>query len=467
MTGILRIPSVWRGVIAAVLAVAAATALSWAMFPRFERSTPIMTYLLAIVAVGARYGRLAAILTSLLGVAAFDFFFVPPYYTFAVGDAQALSTFAVMLAVGLVIGGLTAQIRRQARVATERERETAALAAMNRDLAEALTEDALAAAGARHVGEAFDAEARIVLDSRGAGDTEPGGLRLPLRERDREVGMLHVRLRQRRRLTADARRHLDTFAGHIALALARIRLAAEAETARVGAETERLRNALLTSVSHDLRTPLAAITGAATTLLEGGARMDDATRRDLLESIREEAERLNRLVQNLLEMTRLESGRLRLRREWHPLEEVIGAALARFGERPVTLSVPRNLPLVPIDDVLIEQVVVNLLDNAVKYTPTGSPIRILATATDESVTVEVADCGPGLPPGVEQRVFEKFYRVDGNGLHGTGLGLAICRGIVHAHGGRIWAQNLPEGGVAFLFTLPLTGTPPPTLPSDA
>jgi two-component system, OmpR family, sensor histidine kinase KdpD len=468
VTGILRIPSVSRGVIAAVLAVAAATALSWAMLPRFERSTPIMAYLLAIVAVGARYGRLAAIATSVLGVAAFDFFFVPPYYTFAVGDAQALSTFAVMLVVGLIIGGLTARIQRQARVATDRERETAALAAMNRDLAEATSEQALAATGARHVGEAFDAETRITLGTiDDAGDTEAGSTRVPLRERDLEVGTLRVRPRHRRRLTADARRHLEAFAGHIALALARIRLAAEAETARVGAETERLRNALLTSVSHDLRTPLAAITGAATTLLDGGARVDEVTRRDLLESIREEAERLNRLVQNLLEMTRLESGQLRLRREWHPLEEVIGAALSRFGERPVTLTVPRNLPLVPIDDVLIEQVVVNLLDNAVKYTPTGTPIRVLATATDESVTVEVADCGPGLPPGAEQQVFEKFYRVDGNGLHGTGLGLAICRGIVHAHGGRIWAQNLPEGGVAFLFTLPLTGTPPPALPSDA
>jgi len=468
VTGILRIPSVSSGVVAAVVAVAAATALSWAMFPRFDRSTAIMTYLLAIVAVGARYGRLAAILTSVLGVAAFDFFFVPPYYTFAVGDAQALSTFAVMLVVGLVIGGLTAQIQRQARAATDRERETAALAAMNRDLAEATTDDALATTGARHVGEAFDAETRIVLgDTDEANETRPGSVRLPLRERDRQVGTLDVRLRHRRHLTTDGHRHLEAFAGQIAFALARIRLAAEAETARVGVETERLRNALLTSVSHDLRTPLAAITGAATTLLDGGARMDEATRRDLLDSIREETERLNRLVQNLLEMTRLESGQLRLRREWHPLEEVIGAALARFGERPVTLTIPRNLPLVPIDDVLIEQVMVNLLDNAVKYTPPGSPIRILATATDESVSVEVADSGPGLPPGAEQRVFEKFYRVDGNGLHGTGLGLAICRGIVHAHGGRIWAQNLPEGGVAFLFTLPLTGTPPPALPTDA
>ena len=467
-----RIPPVSSGALAAVVAVAIATALSWVMFARFERSTPIMTYLLAIVAVGARYGRLPATLASVLSVAAFDFFFVPPYYTFAVADVQALSTFAVMLVIGLVIGGLTARIRRQADVATERERRTGALLAMNRELTQASSPDMLAAAGARHVGEAFDAEVRIVLaDTTGTvavADDDGATLRLSLADAEVTLGLMLLRPRHRRRLASeDARRQLDTFVSQIALALGRARLAADAEAARVGAETERLRNALLTSVSHDLRTPLAVITGAATTMLEAGARIDEPTRRDLLESIREETERLNRLVQNLLEMTRLESGQLRLRREWHPLEEVIGAALARFGERPVTLTIPRDLPMVPLDDVLIEQVVVNLLDNAVKYTPAGSPIRILATATDRVVTVEIADHGPGLPPGDERRVFDKFYRADGHVHGGTGLGLAICRGIVDAHGGRIWAQNLPEGGVAFLFTLPLIGAPPASVPHDA
>jgi two-component system sensor histidine kinase KdpD len=175
-------------------------------------------------------------------------------------------------------------------------------------------------------------------------------------------------------------------------------------------------------------------------------------------------------VQNLLEMTRLESGALQLRREWHPLEEVIGAALSRLGkelaDRRVDTHVPADLPLVPIDDVLVEQVLVNLLDNAIKYTPATSPIRILATATDEAVTVEVADHGPGLPRGDEDKVFEKFYRGLPGG-RGAGLGLAISQGIVKAHGGHIWAQNLPEGGVAFLFTLPLAGKPPASVPADA
>jgi two-component system sensor histidine kinase KdpD len=260
------------------------------------------------------------------------------------------------------------------------------------------------------------------------------------------------------------------FVNQAALALERARLAAEAEDARIRAETERLRNALLTSVSHDLRTPLAAITGAATTMLDAGSRLDASVTRELLESIRDEADRLNRLVQNLLEMTRLESGALHLRRDWHPLEEVVGAALgrlaARIGRRQVVVTIPPELPLVPIDDVLIEQVLLNLVENALKYSAEGRPIRILATATDAQVTVEVADAGTGLPQGHEELVFEKFTRAAADGP-GAGLGLAICRGIVEAHGGHIWAQNLPEGGAAFLFTLPLADGAPASVPADA
>jgi two-component system sensor histidine kinase KdpD len=236
-------------------------------------------------------------------------------------------------------------------------------------------------------------------------------------------------------------------------------------------ETERLRSSLLSSISHDLRTPLATITGAVTTILDEGARLDDGTRRELLESARDEAERLNRLVQNLLEMTRLESGALSLRKDWHPIEEVIGAALSRLGKRlagrRVSTRVPPDLPLVAIDDVLVEQVLVNLLDNALKYTPPTGAIDIVATGTDAAITVEVADHGPGLPAGDEDRVFEKFYRGTPADGRGAGLGLAICQGIIRAHGGRIWAHNLPEGGVAFFFTLPVTDAPPAPVPARA
>jgi len=491
-----------------MVAVAVATGLSWLMFPLFELANLIMTYLLAIVVIAARYGRGPSVLAAVASVAAFDFFFVPPYLTFAVADTQYVLTFAVMLAVGLVISGLTARIRLQAEASKHREQRTAALYAMSRELAQAGAVEDLVSVAARHIGEMFEAEVTAFLPdvsgqiravqrhggvpvtqddlalSRSAFECrEPAGLGtatsaaahslfLPLLGHRGALGVLGMRPRHRDVFTVPGSlRQLETFVNQTALAVERARLADEAQEARVRAETERLRNSLLTSVSHDLRTPLATITGAATTILESGSRLDDRTQQELLESVREEADRLNRLVQNLLEMTRLESGALHLRRDWHPLEEVVGAALGRLardlGTRQVTVSIPPDLPLVAIDDVLIEQVFVNLLENAIKYTPPESAIRILVTATDGNITVEVADHGPGLPKGQEDRVFEKFYRAASDGRPGDGLGLAICRGIVLAHGGRIWAQNLPEGGVTFLFTLPLTDAPPASLPADA
>ncbi len=505
-----RSPPGWikAGYVQAVAAVALATAVSWVMFPFFDLADLIMTYLLGIVVIATQYGRGPSIVVSVVSVASFDFFFVPPYLTFVVSNAQHVLTFAVMLVVGLVISGLTVRIRLQAEAARRREHSTAALYAMSRELAQTGAVEELVKIAARHIEDVFEAEAVVFLpgaDGRlqavgherrcpvepddatlgrwvfehgqpaGLGTTTSpaaGAAYVPLLGHRGALGVVRVGPRRPDMFTLpEPRRQLETFLNQTGLALERARLADEAQQARVRAETERLRNALLTSVSHDLRTPLATITGAATTIIESGSRLDQQTQQELLESIRDEADRLNRLVQNLLEMTRLESGTLQLHREWHPLEEVIGAALARLstglGSRPVTVNIPRDLTLVPIDDVLIEQVLVNLFDNAVKYTPPDSAIRILATPTDGQVTVEVADGGPGLPRGEEDRVFEKFYRAASNDRRGAGLGLAICRGIVQAHGGRMWARNLPEGGVAFLFTLPVTGTPPASVPADA
>jgi two-component system sensor histidine kinase KdpD len=273
--------------------------------------------------------------------------------------------------------------------------------------------------------------------------------------------VLGLRPSDPRSLQAPEQLHqLETFASQTALAIERARLAEEAEQAQVRAETERLRNSLLSSVSHDLRTPLASITGAASTLLDNEARLDAGTRRDLLEALHEEADRLNRLVQNLLEMTRLEAGALVPHTAWHSIEEVVGAALGRFAKalaaRPVTTRIPAELPLVPMDDVLIEQVLINLIDNAIKYTPPATPIEVSASETDGAVTVEVADRGPGLRPGEERLIFEKFHRTDpAPSVRGAGLGLAICQGIIRAHGGRIWAENRPGGGVILRFALPL------------
>ncbi len=499
----------WLAYGRAAAIVALVTGVAWLMFPLFELANLVMIYLLGIVVVAMRHGRGPSLLAAVLSVAAFDFFFIPPYFTFAVSDARYLFTFVVMLLVGLVISDLTVRIRTQAEAAGDRERRTASLYAMSRELSSTRGVDELLTIAVRHIGEVFRSQIVVLLpaadgllaprgpvpadfrpDSSELGvarwayeHRQPAGLGtatlpgasalyLPLLAPRGPVGVLGVRPGDHHGFDAPEQLHqLETFANQTALAIERALLAEEAQHAEVRIETERLRSSLLSSVSHDLRTPLATITGAVSTILESGARLDGETRQELLQSVREEAERLNRLVQNLLEMTRLESGALKLSREWHPLEEVIGAALSRLGRRlagrRVSTRVSPDLPLVAIDDVLIEQVLVNLLDNALKYTPPASPITIIATATDRAVTVEVADHGPGLPPGEEDKVFEKFYRGQPAGGRGAGLGLAICQGIVRAHGGRIWAQNLPEGGVAFLFTLPFTEAPPAAVPADA
>jgi two-component system sensor histidine kinase KdpD len=483
----------------AALLVFLATAVAWLMMPYLAPTNLVMVYLLGVLLVAARFGRGPSLLASVMSVAAFDFFFVPPHFTFAVADTQYLVTFAVMLAVALVISDLATRIRAQADASRERERRTAALYAMSRDLGRAGSVTDVLAASGRHIGDVFASEvafllpgpdgalttlpgtgssfdpdasdrtvARRVFDERrpaGLGTTSARALYLPLLASRGAIGVLGVRPADVHAFDSSDQLHqLETFANQTALALERARLAEEAHEAGLRVETERLRSSLLSSVSHDLRTPLATITGAASVLLGTDGRMDDTTKRELLESVRDEAERLNRLVQNLLEMTRLESGALQLHRDWHPVEEIVGAALRRLGKRlagrRIDVRLAPDLPLVLMDDVLVEQILINLLDNALKYTPPGTAIGITGTVSDGRITVEVADHGPGLRPGEEERVFDKFYRSPRGSERGAGLGLAICKGIVQAHGGRVWAHALPEGGAAFFFTLPVTEPPP-------
>jgi two-component system sensor histidine kinase KdpD len=502
-------PGNWGEYVWSAAAVGVATGVAWLIFPHFALANLIMVYLLAVVAVAMRLGRGPSILASLLSVAAFDFFFVPPYLTFAVSDTQYLITFGVMLAVAIVLSTLTVQVRQQAETASQRERRTAALYAMSRELASARGVESLAMVARRHVGELFGSQVVVLLpDATGrladtgsrpasfeidtneqavsrwvyehrqmAGlgtATLPGAkaLYLPLVASGGVLGVLGVQPSDPRAFAAPEQLHLlEVLADQTALAIERATLADQAQQAQVEVETERLRNTLLSSVSHDLRTPLAVITGAASSLLAGGDRVDPKTREELIQTIQEESERLSRFVHNLLDMTRLEAGGVVLRREWHPLEEVVGAALARLEGRlrgrAVTTRLPEDLPLVPLDGVLIEQVFANLLDNALKYTPAGSPVEITAWASPGTVTVEVADRGPGFAPGDEERVFEKFYRGRASGARrGVGLGLPICRAIVEAHGGRMEAANRADGGAAFRFTLPVSGGPPEIKPEE-
>ena len=485
--------------------VALTTALAWLMFPYFEIANLIMVYLLGVVLVAARSGRGPSTLASVSSVATFDFFFVPPYLTFRVADGQYIVTFAVMLVVALITGTLTVRIRQQVESAREREGRTAALYAISREFAYSRSVDDLLSVAVGHIGEVFSSAVSVFLPDGGgrlvrraglleASEADSGreavawvyehrqptglgtvpaarALYLPLVASRGAIGVLGVQPGKPQAFLEPEQLHLlETFAAQTALAVERAMLAEEAQQAHLRVESERLRNTLLSSVSHDLRTPLATITGAASSLLEEMDRLDLAARRELLQAIHEEADRLNRLVNDLLDMTRLESSAIQARKEWHPLEEIVGAALARLGrrleDRPVTIRLPADLPLVPLDGVLMEQLLINLLENAFKYTPPGTPIEIVASANNDEVRLEVADHGPGLPPGEEARVFDKFYRGgQARGGGGVGLGLTICRGIAEAHGGRILAENRQGGGVVFRLILPLTEKPP-EVPTD-
>jgi len=338
------------GLVAAPTMVALVTAIAWFAL-RGGLADIVMLYLLGVVVIAMRFGYAPSLLASALSVAAFDYFFTVPYFSFAVNEDFIL-TLVIMLLVALVISYLTESIRRIEASARQRESE---------------------------------------------------------------------------------------------------------------AQTERLRNAVLSSVSHDLRTPLAVVMGAATALMEGDDALPKARRREYLRTISDEASRLNRLVRNLLDMTSLEAGAMRARKEWQPLEEVVGVALHRLEEplqdRPVNVLIPAEASRAPFDASLVEQVVINLVENAIKHTPPDAGIEIRARRVDEGVEIEVADSGPGVAPGKEEQIFEKFHR-SSTAVGGMGIGLTICRGVVAAHGGRIWCENRASGGASFRFVLPFEGEPP-------
>ncbi len=496
-------PINWRRYAWALGTTVICTAVAFAMYPYFALANIVMAYVLGSTIAGARFGRGPAIVAAIANVLAFDLFFVPPRFTFSVSDAQYLVTFAVMLIVTLVIANLMASVRQQTRVAGARQRRTALLYAMSRELAATRGVANMARVAVRHVAEVFDCQAVVLLpDEQGrlrypreapvegslmgadlsiaqwvvdhgrraglGSDTLPAAaaLYVPLSDEHQRLGVLAVLPTNQRRILLPEQRHLlETFAGQLGLALERALLAEQAETARVTAETESLRNTLLSSISHDLRTPLSVIAGASSALAERGAELDPAARLTLARSIETKAREMSELVSNVLDLMRFESGQVVLRRDWETLDDLVGSALSRISDRldgrPVDISIAADLPAVHVDANLVVQIFVNLLDNVAKYTPAGTRVHISAQPDAAFVRVTVDDEGPGLSADERARVFDKFTRGDDEGtVVGAGLGLAICRAVVRAHGGDIRAVERPGGGARFDFTLPTTDAPP-------
>lgn len=485
----------------AVAVVALAAAIAGAARALLHVPDVEMLFLLGVTVVAVTSGRRASLLAAALSVVAYDFFFVPPALTLDVADARYVLTFVMMLGIGAIISTLTLRLRQEERAAVARERRTSALYGLSRQLGGAIDAPGVGDVCARVAAEVLGGAAILLEHRRDAALTplaaSPGGAVLapgelsvarwtlehggiagrgtsawaeapvlcaPLRITAEVLGVLALRPPPGEGLRADQRDFLEALCLHGALALERVRLAEDARQAALRARTEELRSGLLSAVSHDLRTPLAAITGAATTLRDE-AGIDPGTRRDLLDTICEEAERLERLVSNLLQMTRLESGAVTPRREWVPLVEVVGVSLARlerrFARRSVRLEIPASLPLLSVDPVLLELLLLNLLENAAKYTPAGSEIEIRAAREGEAIVVDVADRGPGIPPGGEERIFDRFQRgPHPPGAGGVGLGLPIARAIAAVHGGRLVASNRAGGGALFRLTLPQPQPPP-------
>jgi two-component system sensor histidine kinase KdpD len=492
-----RTPFELRGYAASFTLIAAVTLLCELLRHFLAPTNMVMFYLLAVVVAAVRLSRKAAIATSFLGVLAFDFFFIPPRMTFAVADTQYLMTFLGLFVVGVVISTLVARSKERAEVMRAREVQTASLYYLSRDLAAAVDSDAVLKAVVRNVEEALSAQVAILLpegerlDILASSDglvldikeqavadwafrnNHPAGratdtlvsadlIYLPLQTPARVLGVMGVRLENEHEYhSQDNRRLLDAFATQAAMAMERIHFSRQAEQAQILQARETLERALLNSISHDLRTPLVTVTGVLSSLKDEGTHLSDRVRKELLETACSEAERLNRFVGNLLDMTRIEAGAIRLNVEPCDVQDLVGCALAaieqRIGNRTVDVRLADDLPAIPMDLVLMTQVLVNLLDNAHKYAPAESVIEVGASVDGEWLTLEVSDRGPGVPEQDLKRVFDKFYRIPiPEGAGGTGLGLSICKGIVEAHGGRIRAENRTGGGLSIVIRLPLS-----------
>lgn len=482
----------------ALLAVVIVTLAGKSLLPLFDLVNIALLYLLPILIAAIRWGIWPSLLASFLGILSFWYFFVPPVYSLLIIDIHHLFNLAIFLVVAITTGTLASRLRNQAEAARERERRTALLHSLSAkiaaetDLARVLdtvvetvsqvmngevtilmpdasgmlsTVDARSVPPGGRLSEEDAAKAQSVFSSVPRPRVTGGGLFancvfVPVYNNEKSLAVIVLRPISPNPLNEEQQKDLEALANLAAIAITRTQLHEEAEQVKWLAESEKLHRSLLNAVSHDLRTPLSSITGAVTGLLLEGEQYDAETRQSLLRTIKEGAGRMNRFVTNLLDMARIESGILRLNREYCDIQDIAGVVLKEVREmaegRKLLVTIPGDIPPVEIDFGLIEQVMINLMENSIKYSPPESPIDFTVKAGNEEVTVEIGDFGPAIPEGDRVKIFDKFYRLrSAKHVTGTGLGLSICRNIVEAHGGRIWVEPRPEGGNTFAFSLPL------------
>ncbi len=480
--------------------IALVTLLNLLTLPMVGYQAVGLTDLFAVLLIAAYIGRGPALLAAALSAFTWDVLFIPPRFTATINQLEDVIVLVLYFFIAIFTGNLTARIRAQQQQARSYAERTLALYTLARETSTAVNMADVLQTAITQIGRVFDAQAAIFLrapsdrlseqphplSTLAVSDKElhvaawvyengkPAGrftdtlsaadaAYLPLIAPGGTIGVLALRTRRSQPLSTDEEALLDTFARQVALVIEREMLDEAAEQSAMLRESERLHNTLLNSISHELRTPISTIVGAASSLLDPNVRAE--SQRALLGDIQSAADRLNRLVENLLDMTRLESGLLKLKLEWCDIGDLISVALSssaqRLADHPVTLHLAPDLPLVQLDFVLMEQVLLNLLDNVASHTPPGTPVQIDTARDDRTVSIVVSDRGQGLPPNDLERVFDKFYRVPGSAAGGTGLGLSISRGLVAAHGGALEAANRPDGGAQFTIRLPVTTAPPP------
>ena len=482
----------WRAYAVSLVPVGLVTLAAVYMAESMARTNVAMLYLLTVVISALRFGRGPAILSAITSSLIFDIFFAPTFDKVGLDKIWFVITAITLLVVGLVISTLASRAREETRKAQNRERDTAALYSLSRSLAVAGQLDQILEAIALHVAQTFHQPAAVLLPdgeglavryaspgfelsaadrasaaevfSQSKSEANARARFLPLKTWRGPLGVLAIQAGAAPdALSAERWQLLEGFASQAASAIERSLLAEEARQAQLLQEANKLQKALLNSVSHNLRTPLASITGTLASLLEDGSLLDPPTQRELLETAQGEAERLNRVVGNLLDMTRLEAGVVGVKRQPADVQDVVGTALEQLGgvarDREIRVHIEPNLPLVNIDPVLIAQVLVNLLDNALKYSPADQPVDVHARRDGEHLRLEVEDHGIGVAAAELERIFERFYRSPHTGpVKGVGLGLSICKRFVEAHGGAIEASSVEHSGTVIRCLLPLDAT---------